>query len=635
MTGFSEWIKGIYNTVYNFFDQNFLLFLVITSLVIIVLFFLIARICTSGNYYARLGKKFKKLNVIIRNNQINEDREKFLINFNKEVKKKNKTFASAWNSYILDDGQDASLIFKNTKLDHGKKGFFNFFLIFSWIVPFCVVALILSFRKFDFSSDEAIYIMVLVPVFIITLGLLFNLIYINARNGQRKSMLEHSEFFINNVDEAIKGFEKSDFELCGINRIKNVKLEDIDVLEYENYLGTREVEKAKDKALIDLINNNLAEDKTNKALTLAKDIEQRNLNVDLEQKAHDEEKVIQFENENQLDESKEKLLNNLKRLKNLEILTEEKEIDKDHPFGDVDAEKKLQIENEVVALADSKKTELNAKKKGKSLRVLEATPVGTKKLVKVSPAQTSSKKPSKAKEKDKSVFDEALANLEKAKDDSNLTKAVKNKKATTEKTSSKKGAQPKKNKPAENKKPEQVKAEKQVKEVKAKVEPKVEAKPEKKQPVKVATKKTAAKKTKTEPKEKITNAEAVRPKAEKLNSSSSAKKTTKAEPKVKAEKQKTSKPKQSKPAEKTKAENKSAKDVQKKAEAPKKKPVAKKQPQEVKASEKPQAKEEIKEVAVAEPKIKAEKELPEQDFSEPRSKLEAYIQKKIKEDKEK
>ena len=153
MKGFLDWIKNSYEIVKDFFADNFLLFLILISAVIIILNFIVTRICTSNNYYAALSRKFKKLNVIIRDNQISEDREKFLQRFNKVAKKRNKKFASAWNSYLLDEGQDASMIFKNTKFDKGKKGFFNFFLIFSWVVSFCAVTLVLTYKKFDFTAS--------------------------------------------------------------------------------------------------------------------------------------------------------------------------------------------------------------------------------------------------------------------------------------------------------------------------------------------------------------------------------------------------------------------------------------------------------------------------------------------------
>ena len=125
MTNFIEWVKDGYNTVYDFFERNFLAFLIVASAVIIVLFFIIARIATSGNYYAKLSKKFKRLDIIIRECQIRVDREKFLQDFNREVKKKNKDFSFAWNSFLLDEGQTAGMIFKGTKFDKDKKKFFK------------------------------------------------------------------------------------------------------------------------------------------------------------------------------------------------------------------------------------------------------------------------------------------------------------------------------------------------------------------------------------------------------------------------------------------------------------------------------------------------------------------------------
>lgn len=425
MTSFIEWIKGAYNTVYDFFETNLLAFLIIASAVIIVLFYLITRIATSGNYYARLSKKFKRLNIVIRNCQLNGNREEFLKDFNKEVSKKNKAFSFAWNSYLLDEGQDASLIFKNTKFDKDKKGFFNFFLVFSWIVPLCLLAILVSFRKIDFTSTESIYIIALVPIFIIVLGILFNIIYVGTRNKQRRDMLTHLEFFTNNIDGAVQGFEKADFELCGIKREK--PSENVAQYDYES-------EKGHDN-LLGLVNENLAKSKTEKALSLARETEQKNIGVDLERKLSDEEKTIQLENETSIDEENSKILNNLKRLKNLEILIDDAQ-NLEHPFGDVDVEKKLENEKELVMAVESKKAELNSLKKGKTLKT-NKKPQGKKAATKQ--ATPKKKADSKTQSKTRTSTKQAITKA-----------AAKNKKQPA--TATKKETKPAVKKPAQSKK---------------------------------------------------------------------------------------------------------------------------------------------------------------------------------------
>lgn len=539
MTKILDWIKDAYNTVYNFFAENFLFFLLLVSFAIIVVFFIVARICTCGNYYARLSRKFKSLDKIIRENQINEDREKFLIKFNKVVKKKNKKFASAWNSYLVDDGQEASAIFKNTKFDHGKKGFFNFFLIFSWIVSLCATVLIMSFKKFDFKAAESMYIVILVPIFIIVLGCLFNLIYVSVRNKQRKDMLEHLDFFIANIDSAVKGFEKSDFELCGIKKTNNIKENDPNILSYDQYTKTEENAGLMSDELRESIDVNLAETQTQKALLKAIEVQKQNKGADIEQKAKDEERILQLENEEMIDESKEKLLNNLKKLKNLEILTEG--IDKDHPHGDVDAEKKQEIENELTNLIDDKKEELNAQTKGKKLKVLDETPVGRKKL----------KKPQAKKE---SLIGAALVNLKQAKDNSNLTKVANENKEKTKKTKPEvKKVEAKKTAPAqkvEDKKPEIVKNEtKAVKTEQAKIT-KIPAKaPAKKENAKVdvAAKTAEVKTEKTSKKTKPAITKKVKTSEVKAEENKPEVKPAKAENVKAEEKPKTSNKKVAKP----------------------------------------------------------------------------------------
>lgn len=426
MSSLETWFKETYETVKNFLTENFLLFLILVSAVIIIFSFIFARICTSNNYYAALGRKFKKLNVIIRDNQIKEDREKFLIRFNKTVKKPNKKFASAWNSYLLDNGQTASAIFGNTKFDKNKKGFFNFFLIFSWVLSFCAITLILTYKKFDFTSSDSLYIFIAVPIFIITLGLLFNLIYVSVRNKQRNDMLSHLEFFVNNIDESIKGFAKSDFELCGAERTDNIKENSPNVITYEDY---EKLNEGDNREMIDAVNSNLADDKTKKAIEAAMLVESQNTGVDLEQKIQDEEKVLQLQEEDEIDDSKEKLLNNLKRLKNLEVLTNEiNEIEEDnqHPFEDVDMDKKEEIEKELTEMINSKKEELDSQLKGEGLTVLNETPVSPRKTVK---RKTTSKK--------KSEIAKALDGLKKAKTDA---KANSKNKQTATKASAKKVA---------------------------------------------------------------------------------------------------------------------------------------------------------------------------------------------------
>ena len=486
MESFLEWIKNSYETVKSFFADNFLIFLILISTLIIVLNFIVARICTCNNYYAALGRKFKKLNVIIRDNQLAEDREKFLLRFNKTVKKQNKKFASAWNSYLLDEGQDASMIFTNTKFDKGKKGFFNFFLIFSWVVSFCAITLVLTYKKFDFSSSDSIYILILVPVFIIVLGLLFNLIYVTSRNKQRADMLNHLEFFVANVDESIKGFAKADFELCGIKKIDQTRQDKVST--YDEYLKSKE--DGLNFTNSENIEGNLAKEKTSKALAAAMLLEKNTANEDLEQNAKDEEKILAAENESEIDESKEKLLNNLKKLKNLEVMTDDNNQteEDEHPFEDVDVDIKEEVAKELSEVIENKKTELDNSNEGEGLKIMSETPVKAKATVK---KQTTKKKSEIAK---------ALDGLKKAKSDAKKSskakpKTAKAKSPAATKTASKASVAAKPKTATKAKAP----AKKQVVKPAAKTPAKTVAKPAAK---KVAVKKAPAKKVAAAPAKK-------------------------------------------------------------------------------------------------------------------------------------
>lgn len=255
--------------VESFFEGNALLTMLLAAFSVIFVCYIISRIFISFSYNKKVQSKFKRLNIIIRNVQLTDDREKFLKEFNKEITKKDKVVSPVWDSFLKNDEAVASKVFIDANLAAKKNHFINLFLVSSVLLSAALVFLgkyigIDFWQNYDLDSRESTLLLILTPMFIICMGLLLNLSYSAVKSRMKNRFAMHYDFFIENIDGVIKGFVKNDFFCSNGQKPKADKTDSVNVISYEDYQKTQmdnELTESDRESLQELAQANIAKQK--------------------------------------------------------------------------------------------------------------------------------------------------------------------------------------------------------------------------------------------------------------------------------------------------------------------------------------------------------------------------------------